>query len=80
MKKTLIALAAAALLSFNALAGPPPRYFVDESKLPFAAVPSVPTQRLWGVHNNAGYRIEVPPTGTASSCCGPTATAAPGWS
>lgn len=61
MRRTLIALlAAGALWSLNAVAGPPPRYFVDETKLPFPAVPGVPTDRIWGVHNNAGYRIEVP--------------------
>jgi hypothetical protein len=42
-------------------AGPPPQYFVDESKLPFDALPGVPTDRFWGVHNGAGFRIEVPP-------------------
>ncbi len=43
-----------------ALAGPPPAYFVDESKLPFSALPGSSTTRYWGVHNGAGYRIEVP--------------------
>jgi pimeloyl-ACP methyl ester carboxylesterase len=43
-----------------AQAGPPPRYFVDESKLPFDGIPGVPTDRWWGVHGGAGYRIEVP--------------------
>ncbi|HUF80072.1 MAG TPA: alpha/beta hydrolase, partial [Burkholderiales bacterium] len=43
-----------------ALAGPPPAYFVDESKLPFDALPGTNTTRLWGIHNGAGYRIEVP--------------------
>jgi hypothetical protein len=42
------------------MAAEPPAYFVDESKLPFDSLPGLPTQRLWGVHNNAGYRIEVP--------------------
>lgn len=42
------------------VAGPPPRYFVDESKLPFDALPGVATDRFWGVHTGAGYRIEVP--------------------
>jgi pimeloyl-ACP methyl ester carboxylesterase len=60
MKKPLFALLIAGLLSAAAYAGPPPRYFVDESKLPFPAVPGFPTERLWGVLNNAGYRIEVP--------------------
>jgi pimeloyl-ACP methyl ester carboxylesterase len=43
-----------------ALADPPPAYFVDESKLPFDALPGTNTTRLWGIHNGAGYRIEVP--------------------
>jgi hypothetical protein len=60
MKKSLLALLIAGLLSVAAHAGPPPRYFVDKAKLPFDAVPGIPTDRLWGVHNKAGYRIEVP--------------------
>lgn len=38
----------------------PPAYFVDESKLPFDALPGTTTTRLFGVHGGAGYRIEVP--------------------
>jgi len=38
--------------------GPKPEYFVDESKLPFEPLPGA--QAYWGIHNNAGYRIEVP--------------------
>lgn len=60
MKKTLIALAASSLLSLAALAAQPPQYYVNEAKLPFAEVAGIPTTREWGVHNNAGYRIEVP--------------------
>jgi pimeloyl-ACP methyl ester carboxylesterase len=41
-------------------AAAPPAYFVDESKLPFDQLPGTNTHRLWGVHNGAGYRIEVP--------------------
>jgi pimeloyl-ACP methyl ester carboxylesterase len=37
-----------------------PAYFVDESKLPFDAIPGIETKRYWGIHNGAGYRIEVP--------------------
>jgi len=37
-----------------------PDYFVDQAKLPFDALPGTATTRLWGVHKNAGYRIEVP--------------------
>src|SRR2546425_6103884 len=44
----------------SVLAGPPPAYFVDESKLPFDALAGTSTTRSWGVHNGAGYRIEVP--------------------
>jgi Prolyl oligopeptidase family len=51
-----VALACAALASHAA----PPAYFVDQSKLPFDAIPGLDSQRVWGVHNNAGYRIEVP--------------------
>jgi pimeloyl-ACP methyl ester carboxylesterase len=43
-----------------ATADTPPAYFVDESKLPFSALPGLTTNRFWGVHNGAGYRIEVP--------------------
>ncbi|HET7579179.1 MAG TPA: hypothetical protein VFK33_07855 [Bacillales bacterium] len=35
-------------------------YYVDQSKLPFDALPGTHTSRYWGVHNGAGYRIEVP--------------------
>lgn len=62
-------LALAALLGFlgllawsggPALAEQPPAYFVDETKLPFDALPGTSTTRLWGVHGGAGFRIEVP--------------------
>ncbi len=46
---------------FPAAADPPPQYFVDETKLPFGQLPGLPTERYWGVHGGAGYRIEVPP-------------------
>jgi len=48
------------LASVPALAAPPPAYFVDQSKLPFDALPGTSTQRFWGIHNGAGYQIEVP--------------------
>ncbi|WP_404329982.1 hypothetical protein [Mesobacillus maritimus] len=35
-------------------------YYVDESKLPFDALEGYETDRYWGVHKGAGYRIEVP--------------------
>jgi acetyl esterase/lipase len=38
--------------------GPPPAYFIDESKLPFQALPGATT--FWGVHKRAGFRAEVP--------------------
>jgi pimeloyl-ACP methyl ester carboxylesterase len=37
-----------------------PKYFVDESTLPFDALPGIATDRHWGVLAGAGYRIEVP--------------------
>ena len=33
-------------------------FFIDESKLPFEALPGATA--LWGVHKGAGYQIEVP--------------------
>lgn len=60
MKRLILALAAAVLLPSLSHAAPPPAYFVDASKLPFAELPGLPTTRLWGVHNKAGYRVEVP--------------------
>lgn len=42
----------------SAAAGPPPRWFIDESELPFDALPGATA--YWGVHTGAGYRIEVP--------------------
>ena len=51
----------AALLAGTAtLAQTPPAYFVDPSKLPFDALPGTTTTRHWGVHQGAGFRIEVP--------------------
>jgi hypothetical protein len=38
--------------------GKPPAYFVDESKLPFDALPGATA--YFGIHTGAGYRIEVP--------------------
>lgn len=60
MRRLLLVLAALLLTATPAMASPPPTYFVDESKLPFSAIPGIPTERVWGVHNGAGYRIEVP--------------------
>jgi len=59
MQSFLIALLPVFLLAWgSATAGKPPRYFVDEDKLPFEALPGATA--LWGVHTRAGYRIEVP--------------------
>jgi hypothetical protein len=60
--RTLAGLAAlAAVMTLTAAhvgAEQPPQYFVDESKLPFNALPGATA--LWGVHGGAGYRVEVP--------------------
>ncbi|MFW6027493.1 MAG: alpha/beta hydrolase family protein, partial [bacterium] len=62
-----VATAAALALAFTISAPPAgaqenvPDFFVDESKLPFGPPTNgVSTTRLFGVHANAGYRIEVP--------------------
>ena len=60
MRRLVLVLAALIFSAQAAIAAPPPAYFVDEAKLPFAQLPGLPTQREWGVHNGAGYRIEVP--------------------
>ena len=57
----LAALAAVTVTGAGPAAGArPPEYFVDEAKLPFGPLPGFETERLWGVHKGAGYRIEVP--------------------
>ena len=53
-------LVAVVVVSGVATAGPPPGYFVDQSTLPFDALPNTTTARHWGVHGGAGFRIEVP--------------------
>ena len=60
MKRLIAALAALLVIASPAMADPPPDYFVDESKLPFDALPGLSTERVWGVHKGAGYRLEVP--------------------
>ena len=60
MKKLAMLLLVVMVAAPAAEAAKPPQYFVDEAKLPFDAIPGFDTQRLWGVHNGAGYRIEVP--------------------
>jgi len=60
MRMLSIAIAASLLLltGHSAWAEKPPEYFVDESQLPFTALPGATA--YWGVHGGAGYRIEVP--------------------
>ncbi len=62
MRKLVVALAAlfVSLAAGDARAAAPPAYFVDESKLPFEALPGLPSTRLWGVSGGAAYQIEVP--------------------
>lgn len=58
---TMVMIAAAMAIAAPVATGaPPPDYFVDESALPFDALPGYETERLWGVHKGAGYRMEVP--------------------
>ncbi len=59
MKLKALVLAACMTLAISAQAAPP-TYFVDSAKLPFTELAGLTSQRLWGVHNGAGYRIEVP--------------------
>jgi len=54
----LLAIGMPTLAIAGAGGGPKPAYFVDESKLPFAALPGATA--YWGVHTGAGYRAEVP--------------------
>src|SRR5215216_3107975 len=54
----LIALLAPALPVPTPVAAAPPPWFVDEASLPFTALPGA--RAMWGVHAQAGYRIEVP--------------------
>jgi len=60
MKTLLAMLAVVALTTSVPVSAAPPAYFVDKSKLPFSELPGLPSERVWGVHNGAGYRIEVP--------------------
>ncbi len=45
-------------LSASAASNPPSDYYIDETKLPFDALPGATA--YWGIHKNAGYRVEVP--------------------
>ncbi|MDX1450182.1 MAG: hypothetical protein R3246_14095, partial [Acidimicrobiia bacterium] len=59
--RVLVLVMVVGMIPVAAGAAPGPRYFVDESTLPFGPVPGhEDSTRLWGVHNKAGYRIEVP--------------------
>lgn len=63
LKIAMIAAAIFSLCPFGIIVSagnPPSNYYIDESKLPFEALPGIDTMRYWGVHKNAGYRIEVP--------------------
>ncbi len=66
MKRPALVLSLSLLLFAVVLAPTPsdaakPPWFVDEDSLPFDAIAGhEDAERLWGVHNNAGYRIEVP--------------------
>ena len=60
MKNFRMSLLALAFVALSATAAPPPAYYVDETKLPFTSLAGLPAQQLWGLHNGAGYRIEVP--------------------
>ena len=84
-----LAVARAAILSLATLVaapvtmaqtgdGPPPAWFVDESKLPFTALPGATA--YWGVHTGADSGPRYPRTGTVTSSSGPTASGGPGSS
>jgi len=55
---SLVTLVAAPAAMADAGGGTPPAYFVDESKLPFVALPGATAS--WGVLTGAGFRVEVP--------------------
>ena len=56
-----LTLPAAPALAQEAPPTPPTiTYTVDETKLPFEALPGTTTERYFGVEDGAGYRIEVP--------------------
>jgi hypothetical protein len=54
----ILALTLSVWFSAAAQAAKPPAYFIDESRLPFIALPGATA--YWGVHAGAGYRAEVP--------------------
>ena len=51
---TVLLAAVTAASAGPATAEAPPGYFVDETKLPFAALPGIDTDRYWGVHERGG--------------------------
>lgn len=53
-------LAVAATAKSPTFAGPPLPHFVDEASLPFDALAGTDTERFFGVHKGAAYRVEVP--------------------
>lgn len=57
-RSALLLFACMMMHSGHSFAGKPPAYYVDESELPFDALPGATA--YWGVHARAGYRIEVP--------------------
>jgi hypothetical protein len=62
--RRLLVLAAAAAIGVTSTVAPdpvsaaPPPWFVDEARLPFPSI--MGAEAMWGVHDKAGYRIEVP--------------------
>lgn len=66
MKRLVLALVVAATMALLPVApasakSGEPDWYVDEASLPFDALAdAAPATQYWGIHNNAGYRIEVP--------------------
>jgi pimeloyl-ACP methyl ester carboxylesterase len=61
LKRAIIFAIVFSLFPFGIMAtagNPPSDYFIDELKLPFEALPGAVA--YWGIHKNAGYRVEVP--------------------
>ncbi len=58
LKRSVWALFTLMVVSSSGYAAKPPAYFIDESKLPFTALPGATA--YWGVHAGAGYQVEVP--------------------
>jgi hypothetical protein len=60
MKRPALTFLALAFSALTVAAATPPAYVVNEALLPFDAIPGLASTREWGIHNGAGYRIEVP--------------------